>query len=1003
MRTSFVTRVVRGSARLWVAALICLNATGCFRTLDKSKIQCVDDSSCPKPSHCSKAPGDSHGKCVAGSAGTGGSSYDGSPSTGSGGSGGSGGMMGDGPLGGGGSTSVLDAKPIDSVGVSDVPMESGGPDPTSCSSAAACSTGYCVDGVCCDTACDGQCESCKEAGSVGKCKAIKGSPLSPRAVCGGTGTCKGQCDGTNGKTCTFPDSTAICTAATCTTGKVTTASVCNSVGACSTPTSSTCPNSQCAADGSAKCATSCTASSCGAGFYCDTTGACLPTLVNGTSCSSGATCTSGYCVDGVCCDGKCDGQCESCKEAASTGKCTAVKGAPLATHTACGGTGTCKGLCDGTNGKACAFPDSTGVCTAATCTGGKATTASVCNGSGACTTVASSQCASNLCATDGSGKCSGSCTATSCSAGTYCDSTGTCTKTLDNGGNCSVGTQCTSGNCVDGVCCDGACTGQCQSCKASGSVGKCTAVKGAPVSPRAACGGTGKCTAQCDGTNGTTCAYPDSTTVCTAASCSAGKLTTQSVCNGSGNCTAATTNTCPSNLCGSDNASCSSSCTATSCGAGLYCGAGGACTPTLADGQPCSGNTQCTNGACADGVCCNTTCQEECKACNLGASKGTCTRLSSGQPVHASACATDGSTCGGSCNGSKDTCYFPASGQSCGTTSCNSPMTILSASVCNGSGSCGSAPQNCDSLGKYCDSTTTSCATKKSSGSCTLPIQCSSNCCSGNSCVSLGTNTNCSTCGDNCTTSGKTCQGGTCACGSGTTTCGSSCCSSSQTCYNGSCCTPSSQCGTLQCGQASNSCGGLVNCGSNGGGCPSGQTCNAGACQNTCQGGLYICNSCLAWNFESVTTQGWTATIGGVAAPISVGSGTGRGSYSLKVNVNDPYGSDITVTVPLCGNGASIVFPSAGYAFSAEIEFVGTYAFGDDGSGTGSVTVMISSEVGYFTPYQGAPPLSANQWLPRITGNLSPRTTFDASNLQMRFFPGTGWSGIIYIDNVSLN
>jgi len=119
--------------------------------------------------------------------------------------------------------------------------------------------------------------------------------------------------------------------------------------------------------------------------------------------------------------------------------------------------------------------------------------------------------------------------------------------------------------------------------------------------------------------------------------------------------------------------------------------------------------------------------------------------------------------------------------------------------------------------------------------------------------------------------------------------------------------------------------------------------------------------------------------------------------------VNDPYGSDITVTVPLCGNGASIVFPSAGYAFSAEIEFVGTYAFGDDGSGTGSVTVMISSEVGYFTPYQGAPPLSANQWLPRITGNLSPRTTFDASNLQMRFFPGTGWSGIIYIDNVSLN
>src|SRR3569832_2562896 len=110
--------------------------------------------------------------------------------------------------------------------------------------------------------------------------------------------CMGQCDGTNGKTCTFPDSTTICTAATCASGTVTTASVCNSSGSCSASQSSACPNSQCATDGTAKCATSCTASSCASGYYCDTTGVRQQGKANGYSSSDGAAIATGNYDDG---------------------------------------------------------------------------------------------------------------------------------------------------------------------------------------------------------------------------------------------------------------------------------------------------------------------------------------------------------------------------------------------------------------------------------------------------------------------------------------------------------------------------------------------------------------------------------------------------------------------------------------------------------------------------------------------------------------------------------
>ena len=233
-----IWRMSGSKAGLWAVLLSCLAAAACFHTADPTKVKCADNTNCPGGFVCPK----SGGTCVprsqqavdGGAAGSGGSTKpDGS----------AGGSAWD----GGG------AKSGDGGPSSDVPIT---PEPV-CAADSDCSTGHCVDGVCCDSACDGQCESCKEVGSVGICKAVTGDPVAPRSACGGTASCKGQCDGNSGKTCIYPGDSTVCTSAQCENGKVTTASLCNSAGACSTSTSSTCPNSQCATDGSAKCATAC--------------------------------------------------------------------------------------------------------------------------------------------------------------------------------------------------------------------------------------------------------------------------------------------------------------------------------------------------------------------------------------------------------------------------------------------------------------------------------------------------------------------------------------------------------------------------------------------------------------------------------------------------------------------------------------------------------------------------------------------------------------------------
>ena len=51
-----------------------------------------------------------------------------------------------------------------------------------------------------------------------------------------------------------------------------------------------------------------------------------PLLANGASCQTGGACQSGKCVDSFCCDSDCTGQCQSCGESSSPGKCITISG-----------------------------------------------------------------------------------------------------------------------------------------------------------------------------------------------------------------------------------------------------------------------------------------------------------------------------------------------------------------------------------------------------------------------------------------------------------------------------------------------------------------------------------------------------------------------------------------------------------------------------------------------------------------------------------------------------
>jgi hypothetical protein len=234
-----------------------------------------------------------------------------------------------------------------------------------CTSSAQCTTGQCVDGVCCNAACAGQCEACDVEGSFGTCVPTLGAPHGARAAC-----------------------------AAATSADPCTARVCDGT------TRATC-------EGHVGSAMPCRAASCAAGTAtlaarCDgsgacpavTTSACAPYACDGDACRTGGCTSDSGCADGYRCaiaagaargdcvvrtDAYCADDRTSVARDGTTKACDPYRCTPTGCATSCASSEDCLGgyVCE-TTSKTCLVASSggssdTGGCSTA---GGAGTTAS---------------------------------------------------------------------------------------------------------------------------------------------------------------------------------------------------------------------------------------------------------------------------------------------------------------------------------------------------------------------------------------------------------------------------------------------------------------------------------------------------------------------------------------------------------------------------------------------------------------------------------------------------
>jgi MYXO-CTERM domain-containing protein len=562
-----------------------------------------------------------------------------------------------------------------------------------CTTGSACHSGFCVDGVCCESACTGQCEACDGAGAEGTCAPVAGAPHGDRPACASDGSlCGGACDGIVTTACTYPDNTIVCRGAACTDGTAILAETCGGDGTCPPVRTQDCAPYLC---GETACEADCTVDAdCTEDHWC-AGGICVPDLPPGETCGGDQECATGHCVDGVCCDTACTGQCEACDVAGAEGTCTPVDGPPHGGRPACAADGTvCGGTCVGAvSTTECVYPGEETSCREGSCAEGVATLPETCDGAGTCPPERTQDCGEYVC---GPTACRGDCAAdVDCSDGFWCN-LGVCVPELQPGQACTGENECASGFCVDGVCCDTACDGQCEACDVSGSVGTCSPVTGAPRGTRSDCASDGTvCGGTCDGVERASCTYPGNTTSCREPSCTDGVATLEAFCNGAGSCPAVQTQECGTYGC--DATACHGDCDSDAdCAPGAWC-SGGLCLGKRDLGVECGGNNECLSGLCVDGFCCNLGCDGQCEACDVAGSEGTCVAVTGAPHGGRTPCTSDGGVCGGACNGDDRTaCAYPGEETVCREASCADGRAVEEA-TCNGRGSC-PAPEStlCD-------------------------------------------------------------------------------------------------------------------------------------------------------------------------------------------------------------------------------------------------------------------------------------------------------------------
>lgn len=349
------------------------------------------------------------------------------------------------------------------------------------------------------------------------------------------------------------------------------------------------------------------------GGACDGSYVCK--LYNGESCTLWSQCLSNYCVDGVCCNNYCDGECSACTiakkgDGTPDGLCGNIKVGTDPDNEcnpgACHGTGTC-------SSPQAKLPLGSSCISAAQCSSGQCADGVCCDflcvdrECQACTAAKKGSGVDGICGpikydTDPDNECWGG----------GCNGSGDCKRYINQ--PCSFTSQCLSDYCVDGVCCNNHCMDGCYACTAAKTGiqdGVCGPIK-TGTDPDNECN-SGECTAT------HTCSAPQTPqppgTPCTGAAQCASGFCADGVCCDEwclGECKACTV---AKKGYGSDG-----QCgfvqldldTENECNGGV-CDGQGQCRHT--NGAPCTSSDQCFSTYCVDGVCCGNICDQVCETC----------------------------------------------------------------------------------------------------------------------------------------------------------------------------------------------------------------------------------------------------------------------------------------------------------------------------------------------------------------------------------------------------